>query len=96
MALLVTTSNEITACKFGALFASMPWPMVSGIFCCTLGLIASVGVSQLQYTDQNSSRNLFIFGFAVFNALSLQHYFNDYQANNGGAMPISSSSAIVN
>mmetsp|Transcript_29369 Transcript_29369/g.82823 ORF Transcript_29369/g.82823 Transcript_29369/m.82823 type:complete len:598 (-) Transcript_29369:370-2163(-) len=82
--------------KFGALFAAMPWPMVSGIFCCTLGLIASVGVSQLQYTDQNSSRNLFIFGFAVFNALSLQWYFTDYQANNNGAMPIQSNSQIVN
>jgi len=82
--------------KFGALFASMPWPMVSGIFCCTLGLIAAVGVSQLQHTDQNSSRNLFIFGFAVFNALSLQWYFKDYAARNGGAFPIQSSSPVAN
>eukprot|EP00193_Tetraselmis_chui_P003957 CAMPEP_0177763228 /NCGR_PEP_ID=MMETSP0491_2-20121128/6760_1 /TAXON_ID=63592 /ORGANISM="Tetraselmis chuii, Strain PLY429" /LENGTH=588 /DNA_ID=CAMNT_0019279323 /DNA_START=84 /DNA_END=1850 /DNA_ORIENTATION=+ len=81
--------------KFGALFASMPFPMVSGIFCCTLGLIAAVGVSQLQHTNQNSSRNLFIFGFAVFNALSLQYYFNNYQAANG-SLPIQSSSLIVN
>ena len=33
-------------------------------------MISAVGVSNLQFVDLNSSRNLFIFGFAVFVGLS--------------------------
>ena len=38
-------------------------------------LIAAVGLSNLQFVDLNSARNLFILGFAFFMGLSLPEYF---------------------
>lgn len=35
------------------------------------GMITAVGISNLQFVDMNSSRNLFIFGFSLFFGLSL-------------------------
>lgn len=46
--------------KFGGLFASLPAPLVGGLFASFFGLIAAVGLSQLQFTNMNSSRNLYI------------------------------------
>jgi len=57
--------------KVAALFASMPSSMVGGIYCSVFGLIIAVGLSNLQYVDMNSERNLFIVGFAIFNSLSI-------------------------
>ncbi|MCP4546733.1 MAG: xanthine permease, partial [bacterium] len=39
------------------------------------GMIAAVGLSNLQFVDLNSARNLFIIGFAFFMGLSLPEYF---------------------
>lgn len=38
-------------------------------------LIAGVGLAQMQYTDQNSSRNIFILGFGLYMGLSVPYYF---------------------
>ena len=38
-------------------------------------LIAGVGLSQMQYADQNSPRNIFILGFAIYMGLSVPNYF---------------------
>lgn len=57
--------------KVGALFATMPNSMTSGIYCALFGLIVAVGLSNLQYVDLNSPRNQFIIGFAIFNCLSV-------------------------
>ena len=65
--------------KVGALFATMPGAMTSGIYCALFGLIVAVGLSNLQYVDLNSPRNQFIIGFALFNCLSVAGpggYFN--------------------
>ena len=43
-------------------------------------MITAVGVSNLQYVDLNSSRNLFIFGFAIIFGLSVSKWL----ANNPG------------
>lgn len=61
--------------KFGALFTSIPQPIVGGMYCAMFGMIASVGLSNLQYVDLNSARNLFIIGFAFFMGLSVPEYF---------------------
>ncbi len=38
---------------------------VKGVYGCTIsGMIVAVGLSNLQYVDLNSSRNLFIIGFS--------------------------------
>lgn len=61
--------------KTGGLFASVPAAILSGLFCCMFGLIVGVGVSNLQFTNQNSPRNLFILGFSVYMGLSVPQYF---------------------
>lgn len=61
--------------KFGGLFASLPDPIVGGMYCAMFGVIAAVGLSNLQFVDLNSSRNLFIVGFALFMGLALPSYF---------------------
>jgi Permease family len=57
--------------KIGALFATMPNAMTSGLYCALFGLIVAVGLSNLQYVDMNSPRNQYIIGFAIFNSLSI-------------------------
>jgi nucleobase transporter 1/2 len=61
--------------KFGALFTTIPQPIVGGMYCAMFGMIASVGLSNLQFVDLNSARNLFILGFAFFMGLSVPRYF---------------------
>ena len=62
--------------KFGALFTTIPTPIVGGMYCAMFGMIASVGLSNLQFINLNSARNLFILGFSFFMGLSLPEYFN--------------------
>ena len=66
--------------KFGALFTSIPQPVVGGMYCAMFGMIASVGLSNLQFVDLNSARNLFILGFALFMGLSVPEYFAAHPA----------------
>ncbi|XP_074912531.1 solute carrier family 23 member 1 [Buteo buteo] len=60
--------------KFTALFASLPDPILGGMFCTLFGMITAVGLSNLQFVDMNSSRNLFVLGFAMFFGLTLPNY----------------------
>ena len=60
--------------KFGALFTTIPQPIVGGMYCALFGMIAAVGMSNLQFVDLNSARNLFIIGFAFFMGLSVPMY----------------------
>lgn len=61
--------------KFGAAFTTIPQPIVGGMYCAMFGMIAAVGLSNLQFVDLNSARNLFILGFAFFMGLSVPEYF---------------------
>jgi nucleobase transporter 1/2 len=61
--------------KFGALFTTIPQPIVGGMYCAMFGMIAAVGLSNLQFVNLNSARNLFILGFAFFMGLSVPEYF---------------------
>lgn len=61
--------------KFGALFTTIPKPIVGGMYCAMFGMIASVGLSNLQFVNLNSPRNLFVLGFAFFMGLSVPEYF---------------------
>jgi nucleobase transporter 1/2 len=60
--------------KFGALFSTIPDPVIGGIFCCMFGLITAVGISNLQFVNLNSVRNLFIIGFAIIMGLVIPDY----------------------
>ena len=64
-----------TVSKFGALFTTIPAPIVGGMYCAMFGMIASVGLSNLQFINLNSARNLFILGFSFFMGLSVPEYF---------------------
>ena len=64
--------------KIGALFVSIPDPIVGGVFMVMFGMIAAVGISNLQFADMNSSRNLFIVGFSIVFGLALPHYVNGH------------------
>ena len=57
--------------KFGALFITIPDPVVGGVFIALFGVLIAVGLSPLQFVDMNSMRNLFIIGFSMFFGLVL-------------------------
>uniref|UniRef100_A0A8B9L3B9 Solute carrier family 23 member 2 n=1 Tax=Astyanax mexicanus TaxID=7994 RepID=A0A8B9L3B9_ASTMX len=63
-----------TVGKFSALFASLPDPVLGALFCTLFGMITAVGLSNLQFVDLNSSRNLFVLGFSIFFGLVLPSY----------------------
>ncbi|CAM8985856.1 unnamed protein product [Rhodiola kirilowii] len=67
--------------KFGALFASIPFTIFAAAYCVLFGLVASVGLSFLQFTNMNSLRNLFITGVSLFLGLSIPEYFRQYTAS---------------
>ncbi|XP_023512227.1 nucleobase-ascorbate transporter 1-like [Cucurbita pepo subsp. pepo] len=64
--------------KFGAVFASIPIPIFAALYCILFGLVASVGLSFLQFTNMNSMRNLIITGLSLFLGLSIPQFFNEY------------------
>ena len=46
--------------KFGAIAASIPTPIVGGLYCALFGLISAVGIKELTKADLNVDRNLLI------------------------------------
>lgn len=67
--------------KFGAVFVTIPDPIIGGLFCVTFGMITAVGLSNLQFVNLNSSRNLFIIGFSIFFALTLSQWMKTQTPN---------------
>ena len=59
---------------FGQLVATIPDPIVGGLFVAMFGQIVAVGLSNLEYVDMNSSRNVFVVGFALFVGLAIPTY----------------------
>lgn len=72
--------------KFGACLATLPKPVVGAMFVGLFGMIASVGLSNLQIVNLNNSRNLFIVGLSFFCGLSVPYHFNPMLSAN--AVPI--------
>ncbi|TYI55888.1 hypothetical protein E1A91_D11G171200v1 [Gossypium mustelinum] len=64
--------------KFGAVFASIPFPIFAALYCVLFGLVASVGLSFLQFTNMNCMRNLIITGLSLFLGISIPQFFNEY------------------
>ncbi|XP_072572912.1 solute carrier family 23 member 1-like isoform X2 [Paramormyrops kingsleyae] len=60
--------------KIGAIFTTIPTPVVGGMLLVMFGVISAAGVSNLQYTDMNSSRNIFIFGFSMLTGLAIPNW----------------------
>ena len=68
-----------TFTKFGALFVSIPTPIVGGIFLVMFGMISAVGLSNLQFVDLNSPRNLVICGFSIFTGLAIPKWVSEHK-----------------
>ncbi|KAG1326640.1 nucleobase-ascorbate transporter 6 [Cocos nucifera] len=64
--------------KFGAVFASIPGPIIAALYCLFFAYVGAVGLSFLQFCNLNSFRTKFILGFSVFMGLSVPQYFNEY------------------
>ncbi|XP_044026151.1 solute carrier family 23 member 1-like isoform X2 [Siniperca chuatsi] len=60
--------------KIGAIFATIPTPVIGGMFLIMFGVITAAGISNLQSTDMNSSRNIFVFGVSMFSALVIPNW----------------------
>jgi len=75
--------------KIGALFVTIPEPIIGGIFSVMFGIITAVGLSNLQFVDLNSTRNLFVLGFSLFFSLVLPKWMeieeNKASINTGNA-----------
>ena len=71
--------------KFGAVIATIPGPVVGGLYCTLFGLIASIGISNLMRADLTSQRNLLIVGFILFMGLSVPAYFQNVELTIEGA-----------
>ena len=65
--------------KFGALFVTIPEPVVGGMFLVMFGMITAVGLSNLQYCDMRSSRNIFILGISLFIGLCFPSWMAEHK-----------------
>ena len=86
--------------KFGAVVATIPGPLVGGLYCALFGLIAAVGIQQLAKADLYSQRTLFIAGFSLFMGLSVPKWFGGSIYGNGSdivsaALPGWASSVVI-
>ncbi|QIB73825.1 xanthine permease [Halogeometricum borinquense] len=59
---------------FGQLVATIPDPIVGGLYIAMFGQIVAVGLSNLKYVDLDSSRNIFIVGVTLFVGLAVPTY----------------------
>ncbi|KAL0545660.1 hypothetical protein IC582_015550 [Cucumis melo] len=69
--------------KFGAFFASIPLPIFGAIYCVLFGIVAATGISFMQFTNNNSMRNLYIIGLSLFLGISIPQYFVSNTSQDG-------------
>jgi solute carrier family 23 (nucleobase transporter), member 1 len=66
------------ASKMGAVIATIPGPIVGGVYLALFGLIAAIGLSNLRRVDLDSQRNLMIIGIVLFMGFVVPRYFGAY------------------
>ncbi|KAL5074665.1 hypothetical protein RYX36_013649 [Vicia faba] len=64
--------------KFGAVFASIPLPIIAALYCVFFGYVSSAGLGFLQFCNLNSFRTKFVLGFSFFLGVSIPQYFKEY------------------
>ncbi|KAL3835538.1 hypothetical protein ACJIZ3_010274 [Penstemon smallii] len=69
--------------KFGAVFASIPAPIVAALYCLLFAYVGAGGLGFLQFCNLNSFRTKFILAFSIFMGLSVPQYFNEYESVKG-------------
>ncbi|MDL5360909.1 uracil-xanthine permease family protein [Halalkalicoccus sp. NIPERK01] len=65
---------------FGQLVATIPDPIVGGLFVAMFGQIVAVGISTLKHVDLDSQRNVFVVGFALFVGLAIPQYMANFES----------------
>jgi xanthine/uracil permease len=65
---------------FGRLVATIPDPIVGGLYIAMFGQIVAVGLSNLKYVDLDSSRNIFTIGIALFAGMAIPQYIGGIDA----------------
>ena len=79
--------------KLAALMVTIPNPIIGEIFTVMFGIITAVGLSNLQFVDLNSTRNLFVLGFSIFFSLVLPKWMAAQQE--AGLSPIETGSTTL-
>ncbi|KAL0357965.1 UNVERIFIED_CONTAM: Nucleobase-ascorbate transporter 7 [Sesamum calycinum] len=74
---------QISAGKFGAVFASIPAPIIAALYCLLFAYVGAGGLGFLQFCNLNSFRTKFILAFSIFMGLSIPQYFNEYLSVKG-------------
>ena len=63
--------------KFSTALATLPDPVKGAMYVGLFGMIAAVGLSNLQFVNLNNTRNLFIIGICLFAGLSMNAHFGN-------------------
>ncbi len=61
--------------KVAAAVATLPTPVVGGLYCALFGLISAIGLSICARADLDSQRNQLVIGFSLFMGLSVPAWF---------------------
>lgn len=69
--------------KFGAVFASIPAPIIAALYCLLFAYVGVGGLGFLQFCNLNSFRTKFVLAFSVFMGLSIPQYFKEYLSVRG-------------
>ncbi|XP_078272603.1 xan_ur_permease domain-containing protein [Rhinoraja longicauda] len=91
---VILTSGLLMICvgllvKIGAIFSTIPQPVIGGMLMVMFGIITAVGISNLQFVDMNSSRNIFIFGFSMFAGMVIPNWMNKHpESIQTGVLPL--------
>lgn len=64
---------------FGQLIATIPDPIIGGLFIAMFAQIVAVGIGNLRHVDLESSRNVFTIGFALFVGLAIPAYMGNFE-----------------
>lgn len=60
--------------KVGAVFVLIPYSVIGGMMVISFGILIGVMMSNMQFIDQNSSRNLGIIGLSMLMALMTPYW----------------------
>jgi len=63
--------------KIATFLVSIPEPVYGGVFMAVFGMIISVGLTNLQYVDLNSSRNIFVIGISFHLGIMIPYAINN-------------------
>jgi solute carrier family 23 (nucleobase transporter), member 1 len=81
--------------KIGGVIATIPGPIVGGVYLALFGLIAAIGLSNLRRVDLDSQRNLMIIGFILFMGFVSPQYFNVYAGDDWSLLGVEWLTSIV-